>query len=1014
MKTQSVSILRGIFFVFVFFGFIGFSRGQVTVSWRTEAANGNWENGSNTCAEIGNVNSQWWYNGWGNNSARNKPDCFGSHILVFDNNHQLTMSLGTSSFNVHRLVFSSGNSSARTIGTVGNGTINFFEFTTIWPRIQNNSSAVHTINAAIIGSPNAGFNLELVPSTQSLIFGGTINNNGKSIQVYGNNSAVDANNRFVQLNGIVSGSGPLNISQFGVVKLNASNSYTGQTQIDNGELWMENTGSISSSSAIFVGNGGQVGNIAKLWISSPSGGSTFSNNITVNNGNANTRFIGGLNTAGTHIFTGIITNNSDGGLCLAAEGLGGTVAFDGVLTGSKPILTSGAGTVFIGGSVSNTYTTGSTTFGAATTVLNKSANAIAIMTNATLSAGKTLRTDAPNQWGTGTPPLLTISGNGVFNLNSNNQKVALASISSNAVVSLGSAILNIDNTASDSFAGAISGTGGVLKTNTGTQVFTGTNTYTGTTTINGGTIQLNKTGGGTLPSTNSITVNSGGTLKISSNQTLADLTINTGGAVIVDPNVQLTINGALNNSGTFTMENGATLLHNGTLTSGAGAVYNVKQDITGAGSSTPTGRFWYVGSPVSQASSAVFFASSLANVAKKRDEAANAWVSLNSGSAENLEVGRGYYIQAVPSSSTLNFTGGAINNGTITTPNLTSAGTSFTGFNLVSNPYPSYIDWTAVTKTNVGTTMWYRTHDGSGMNFGTVNASGVGTTIGTTILTKYIPPMQSFWVRVATYGQSASLTFNNTDRSHFISENNSVAGLKSSNDSPTVFIRMNLKQAEKMDQLVVYTEDQATNGLDYLDAEKMMQATHPQFYTKVGSQKTVINALNAAKKQQALPITMELPTTGIHTFIIEDLEISNGLVWLEDKQEEIVQALEPGTVYEFYAASGMNAERFVLHFQLIDDAVPTNVYNEVNSSANFSGKGASVYAESAGVVVIKLPASTEGVTDIQIRDAAGKLVYAGSMNNLETSVELAQANGIYYVTLSSNTGVEVRKVFIQQ
>jgi hypothetical protein len=550
--------------------------------------------------------------------------------------------------------------------------------------------------------------------------------------------------------------------------------------------------------------------------------------------------------------------------------------------------------------------------------------------------------------------------------------------------------------------------------NAGTSViFNQPCTYSGLTSVNqNATLQLNNTGGGTLLNSNSVTVN--GTLKISSNQTLADLTINTGGTVIVDPNVQLTINGELNNSGTFTMENGATLLHNGTLTSGGGAVYNVKQDITGAGSSTPTGRFWYVGSPVSQASSAVFFASSLANVAKKRDEAGNAWVSLNSGSAENLDVGRGYYIQAVPSSSTLNFTGGAINNGTITTPNLTSAGTSFTGFNLVSNPYPSYIDWTAVTKTNVGTTMWYRTHDGSGMNFGTVNGSGVGTTIGATTVTKYIPPMQSFWVRVATYGQPASLTFNNTNRSHFISENNSVAGLKSSNDSPSVFIRMNLKQAEKMDQLVVYTEDQATNGLDYLDAEKMMQATHPQFYTKVGNQKTVINALNAAKKQQSLPITMELPTTGVHSFVIEDLEISNGLVWLEDKQEEIIQALEPGTVYEFYAASGMNSERFVLHFQLIDDAVPTNVYNEVNSSANFSGKGASVYAESAGVVVIKLPASAEGVTDIQIRDAAGKLVYAGSMNNLETSVELAQANGIYYVTLSSNTGVEVRKVFIQQ
>jgi hypothetical protein len=550
--------------------------------------------------------------------------------------------------------------------------------------------------------------------------------------------------------------------------------------------------------------------------------------------------------------------------------------------------------------------------------------------------------------------------------------------------------------------------------NAGTSViFNQPCTYSGLTSVNqNATLQLNNTGGGTLPSSNSITVN--GTLKISSNQTLTDLTINTGGTVLVDPNVQLTINGTLSNSGTFTLENGATLVQGSSSTLAGSGNYIIKQDITGAGSSTPTGRFWYVGSPVSQASSAVFFSSSLANVAKKRDEAGNAWVSLNSGSAENLEVGRGYYVQAIPTSSTLNFTGGAINNGAITTANLTSAGSSFTGFNLVSNPYPSYIDWTAVTKTNVGTTMWYRTHDGSGMNFGTVNGSGVGTTIGSTILTKYIPPMQSFWVRVATNGQPASLTFNNTNRSHFISENSSVAGLKSSNDSPSVFIRMNLKQAEKMDQLIVYTEDQATNGLDYLDAEKMMQATHPQFYTKVGNQKTVINALNAAKKQQSLPITMELPTTGVHSFVIEDLEISNGLVWLEDKQEDIVQTLEPGTVYEFYANSGVNAERFVLHFQLIDDAVPTNVYNEVNSSANFSGKGANVHAEAAGVVVIKLPASTEGVTDIQIRDAAGKLVYAGSMNNLETSVQLAQANGIYYVTLGSSTGVEVRKVFIQQ
>jgi hypothetical protein len=160
---------------------------------------------------------------------------------------------------------------------------------------------------------------------------------------------------------------------------------------------------------------------------------------------------------------------------------------------------------------------------------------------------------------------------------------------------------------------------------------------------------------------------------------------------------------------------------------------------------------------------------------------------------------------------------------------------------------------------------------------------------------------------------------------------------------------------------------------------------------------------------------MEIPSTGVHTFEIENLELESGLVWLEDKQEETMQTLEEGFTYQFYAEAGINTERFVLHFNLLDNNTPSAPnFNEVGSAANFNGKGANVHAEAAGVVVIKLPASTEGSTDIQIRDAAGKLVYNGSTSNLQTSVQLAQANGIYYVTLSSNNGVEVRKVFVQQ
>jgi hypothetical protein len=462
-------------------------------------------------------------------------------------------------------------------------------------------------------------------------------------------------------------------------------------------------------------------------------------------------------------------------------------------------------------------------------------------------------------------------------------------------------------------------------------------------------------------------------------------------------------------------------------------VVNVNQKITGgSAASAPNGRFWYLASPVTNANATTFYSTASSNVVRERNEPSNSWDVVSNNSNIALTPGKGYYVRASNGSASsltqtvlgLNFTGGCLNNNptssALTIPCTRYTGVNFEGFNLVANPYPSYLDWDLVTKTNVGNTMWYRTATGNtagSMVFETYvagAAGGNGTNLSGNVATKLIPPMQAFWVCVNQGQTTGSLTLNNSMRSHFSSISGSTAGLRSTNDELKVFLRMNLLQEDKKDQLIVYMNGAATNGFDILDGEKMMQAGTPQFYTKAGDKKIVINGLNSAKKQQSLPITMELPTTGVHNFIIEDLEISNGLVWLEDKQEEIIQTLEPGTVYEFYAASGMNAERFVLHFQLIDDAVPTNVYNEVNSSANFSGKGASVHAEAAGVVVIKLPASTQGVTDIQIRDAAGRVVYTGSTNTLEARVQLAQANGIYYISLNTASGVEVRKVFIQQ
>ena len=76
---------------------------------------------------------------------------------------------------------------------------------------------------------------------------------------------------------------------------------------------------------------------------------------------------------------------------------------------------------------------------------------------------------------------------------------------------------------------------------------------------------------------------------------------------------------------------------------------------------------------------------------------------------------------------TITFTGGGLNNGDIA-PTVTRTGTSAAkrGFNLVGNPYPSYIDWDAIhaESTNMRDAIWFRTMDGvmSAFSFSPSNA----------------------------------------------------------------------------------------------------------------------------------------------------------------------------------------------------------------------------------------------------------------------------------------------------
>jgi hypothetical protein len=544
------------------------------------------------------------------------------------------------------------------------------------------------------------------------------------------------------------------------------------------------------------------------------------------------------------------------------------------------------------------------------------------------------------------------------------------------------------------------------------------NSFSGLTTVNqNATLQLNSLSGNTVPSTNSITVTNGGTLRISSNQTLNNLTINAGGIVIVDANVQLTIDGTLTNNGTLTLKTGATLDPGTSYAQAGNGVYNVEQFITGAGGATPSGRFWYVGSPVASATSNVYDAAG-SNVVKGWNEAGNAWSEITDNTT-SLTVGKGYYIRA-GADATLNFTGGELNNGAQTI-NLTRTGTtnSSRGFNLVSNPYPSYLDWDGVTRSSgVSSTIWYRTANASNVNvFDTYNASGgTGTnTNGAGAVTRYIPPMQSYWVFVTPYNTTGTISFDNADRSHY---QTGVQGLRSTAQDFPMFLRLNVEQGTNRDQIILYMKPEASSAYDQFDSDKMFLSGTPQLYTKIADKKLVINGMKNNKKQTSVPLFIDIPSSGLFTLHAEEFNVEDGLILLEDKQEQMIQDITLNDTYTFYAASGICSNRFVIHFKM-PNAVPTaqgpsNNWVDDQTVLNEVGD-VQITSDARGKVVITLDQAEDVKTEgmVQVTDANGRVVYSGVLEGVQSIIQLNVPSGIYYLTVQSGNSTENKKVFIQ-
>ncbi len=262
--------------------------------------------------------------------------------------------------------------------------------------------------------------------------------------------------------GLISGSGTFNKAGAGTLVLSGANTYSAQTNIQDGTLSDGVAGAFSSNSGIRLMSGTAVLNVNFNETIAGLGGLTASAGSSVN------------------LATGVALTIKNAALTYA-----------GTIAGNGAIVISGPGSQTFAGA--STYA-GGTTINAGTLILTNTSG------SGTGAGAVTIANGALLQLGSGGPGG-AVAGNIV-----NNGNLLFAS------------------TDSTTYGGVISGSGSLnvgAFGGVGTLTLTGANLYTGRTNIGTGTLRIGATNA--LPTGTSVSFSSGGTLDVASDQTISQL-----------------------------------------------------------------------------------------------------------------------------------------------------------------------------------------------------------------------------------------------------------------------------------------------------------------------------------------------------------------------------------------------------------------------------------------------------------------------------------------------------------
>ncbi len=235
-----------------------------------------------------------------------------------------------------------------------------------------------------------------------------------------------------------------------------------------------------------------------------------------------------------------------------------------------------------------------------------------------------------------------------------------------------------------------------------------------------------------------------------------------------------------------------------------------------------------------------------------------------------------------------------------------SGGSVEDGWNLISNPYPSSIDWNSAswTKTNVSGSIYiWNPATSSYASY----VAGVGINGGSNI----IPSSQAFWVQ--TTANSPALTVREACKSSI-----DQAFLKSATPQNAQLLRLTLSNQTHQDETVIRFKADATKAYDdQLDAMKFFsfEPTAPNLSSLIDTMDAGINSLPILSKNEIIPLRTKVGVSGTYTLSWEnELNLSNKTCFvLEDRFNGTMTDMKQHTNYSFTISDTTNAPRFFIH-----------------------------------------------------------------------------------------------------